>query len=81
MQDQPLHQCDAPQRHEHLHHVHGFAQPLHVMDAIVDDAEHHDQERHQKQNIERALQVPLAVAAPESQTVEHHTEDHINRGQ
>ena len=61
MQDQPLHQRNRPQRHEHLNRANGFPQPVDAINAIVDDAEHDDQKRRQQQNGKRAFQMVFSV--------------------
>ena len=70
MQDQPLYQGDHPERREHLHRADGFAEPLDVMNAVVDEAENGDQQRDQAQDAKPALEVTFAIAAPRRNAIE-----------
>ena len=69
MQDQPLYQGDHPERREHLHRADGFPEPLDVMNAVVDEAENRDQQRHQTQDTKPALEVTFTIAAPRRKAI------------
>src|ERR1700677_1812292 len=73
--------ANKQKRHKHLHRADGFAEPLDVINAIVDEAENGDQQRHQTQDMKPAPEVKFTITAPCRKAIDDEGNDHIDHDQ